>query len=53
MPCTPLAHVSRAYLRMLAVLLLTSGGLPVGNAGNARHADSPTPAPGVVAPASV
>lgn len=52
MPCTRHANAHHARLRILAILLLAGGGLSVGNAGNARHADSPAPASGVVAQAS-
>lgn len=53
MPCRRCSNAHRACLRILAILLLTSGGLPVGNAGNARQPIPVTPASAVVARTSV
>ncbi len=50
MPSSRRSPARRAYLRLLAILLLASGGFPVGNAGNARHAAGHTPTPGIATP---
>ena len=50
MPCSHRSLTRRAALCILAILLLASGGVPVGNAGNARHAAGHTPTPGIVTP---
>lgn len=52
MPSSRRSPARRAYLRLLAILLLASGGLPVGNAGNARHSMVHTPTPGIATPAA-
>ena len=50
MPCSHRSLTRRAALCILAILLLASGGFPVGNAGNARHAAGHTPTPGIATP---
>lgn len=52
MPFSRCSNAHRACLRVLAILLLTSGGLPVGNAGNARQPIPDTPAEAGAAQAS-
>ena len=53
MPFSRRSLTRRAALRILAILLLASGGFPVGNAGNARQPVPDAPASAVVARTSV